>query len=198
MDKHEDAVPPPENYNVQDYTDVITRMYAGSRKEVILRCCTTVIDQVIDKFGKDVHPSNINPYTFDATVTAAVSGTSFPGCFNMPGRSPSCPRSRSGRCMRTCSARPWKVWIIQPYAGSRNPGTWSGNCKIRSDHPCVTVLERGTEGRPFLFRFERFIYFRIQSISSITAINRMPRATNAPTEVFSCFGLPALSRKTIS
>ena len=82
----EDAVPPPENYNVQDYTDVITRMYAGSRKEVVLRCCTNMIDQVIDKFGKDVHLSNINLYTFDATVTAAVSGTFLSWVFQYAGQ----------------------------------------------------------------------------------------------------------------
>ena len=82
----EDTVPPPENYNVQDYTDVITRMYAGSRKEVVLRCCTNMIDQVIDKFGKDVHLSNINLYTFDATVTAAVSGTFLSWVFQYAGQ----------------------------------------------------------------------------------------------------------------
>jgi len=81
----EDAVPPPKKYRVQDYTDTITRMYPGSRTEVMLRCRKDMIDYVIDKFGTKVRLSNVTDDTFDATVTVAVSGTFLAWVFQCTG-----------------------------------------------------------------------------------------------------------------
>ena len=104
----EDAFPPPENYNVQDYTDTVSRMYGGSREEVTLRCCTAMIDQVIDKFGKKVRLSRINPYTFDATATVAVSGTFLAWVFQFAGQitilSPEPVREMYAEMLRTAMA----------------------------------------------------------------------------------------------
>ena len=71
----EDIVPPPKEYNVQDYADTVTRMYGGEKAEVTLRCRTKLIDNVIDKFGKKVKITNVTPETFDATATVEVSVT---------------------------------------------------------------------------------------------------------------------------
>ena len=121
----EDAFPPPENYNVQDYTDTISRMYGGSREEVTLRCCTAMIDQVIDKFGKKVRLS----IRLMQPPPSPSAEPSWPGSSSSPGRSQSSPRNRSGRCMRKCFEQPWPEWRIRPYVVLRNPGIWSGNCK---------------------------------------------------------------------
>ena len=96
-------------------------MYGGSREEVTLRCCTAMIDQVIDKFGKKVRLSRINPYTFDATATVAVSGTFLAWVFQFAGQitilSPEPVRKMYAEMLRTA------------YVVLRNPGIWSGNCK---------------------------------------------------------------------
>ena len=82
----EDAVPPPKSYNVQDYTDTITKMYGGSRQEVTLRCDISLVDNVIDKFGKKVKISNVTPDSFEATATVAVSGTFLAWVFQYAGK----------------------------------------------------------------------------------------------------------------
>ena len=82
----EDAVPPPDEYNVQDYTDSITKMFIGRKEDVILRCRTELADNVIDKFGKNVRITNITAHTFDAEATVAVSGTFLAWVFEYTGR----------------------------------------------------------------------------------------------------------------
>ena len=83
---NEDAVPPPKGYNVQDYTDTITKMYEGAKEEVTLRCRMELIDSVIDKFGKKVTISNVTKDTFDVTATVSVSGTFLAWVFEYAGK----------------------------------------------------------------------------------------------------------------
>lgn len=68
-------VPEPEDFNVQNYTDKVFRMYDGDEEHVTLRCKHTLMDQVIDKFGKGIEIKNVRKDTFDITVPVAVSGT---------------------------------------------------------------------------------------------------------------------------
>ncbi|MDO5436364.1 MAG: WYL domain-containing protein [Clostridia bacterium] len=82
----EDAVPRPADYNVQDYADTVTKMYGGPAEEVTLRCRTELMDNIIDKFGRDVRISNVTTTTFDATAPAAVSGTFLAWVFEYAGR----------------------------------------------------------------------------------------------------------------
>jgi len=71
----EAAVPVPEDFRLQDYTDKVTRMYTGEEYKVTLRCKADLIDNIIDKFGKDVEISNITVNSFDATAVVSVSQT---------------------------------------------------------------------------------------------------------------------------
>ena len=82
----EAAVPPPKDYRVQDYTDAITKMYGGSREQVTLRCDISLVDNVIDKFGKKVEFSNVTKETFDVTATVAVSSTFLAWLFQYVGK----------------------------------------------------------------------------------------------------------------
>ncbi len=82
----EAAVPPPKDYNVQDYADTVTRMYDGARQEVTLRCDISLVDNIIDKFGKKVTISSVTQDTFDVTATVAVSGTFLAWVFQYAGR----------------------------------------------------------------------------------------------------------------
>ena len=82
----EAAVPAPKDYNVQDYADTVTKMYDGTRQKVTLRCDISLVDNIIDKFGKNVQISSVTQDTFDATATAAVSGTFLAWVFQYAGR----------------------------------------------------------------------------------------------------------------
>lgn len=82
----EAAVPPPKDYNVQDYADTVTRMYDGARQEVTLRCDISLVDNIIDKFGKKVTISSVTQDTFDVTATIAVSGTFLAWVFQYAGK----------------------------------------------------------------------------------------------------------------
>ena len=44
-------VPPPEDFDIRDYTDKVFRMYGGEEEEVTLRFSEEILDQVIDRFG---------------------------------------------------------------------------------------------------------------------------------------------------
>ena len=81
----EAAVPPPESFNIQDYTDKFTRMYGGREEMVSLRCRAELIDKVIDKFGLDVEISEIAPDAFTATAPVAVGGTFLAWVFQYAG-----------------------------------------------------------------------------------------------------------------
>ncbi len=71
----EDAVPPPGDYDIQKYADTVTRMFRGEKAEVTLRCRSRLVDNVIDKFGKQVRISNVTADTFDVTAVVEVSVT---------------------------------------------------------------------------------------------------------------------------
>ena len=68
-------VAPPEDFNVQDYTDKVFWMYDGREVPVTLRCRHCILDQVIDRFGEGIELKNVTRQTFDVTVPVCVSGT---------------------------------------------------------------------------------------------------------------------------
>lgn len=84
----EAAFPKPKSFNLQDYADKVTRMYRGEEHEVTLRCNADLIDNIIDKFGKDVTISNITADSFDAIAVVSVSKTFFGWVFQYAGECP--------------------------------------------------------------------------------------------------------------
>ena len=70
-------VPPPEDFDIRDYTDKVFWMYDGLHEEVTLRCRMSILDQVIDRFGENVNLKILDTGTFDVTVPVAVSSTFF-------------------------------------------------------------------------------------------------------------------------
>lgn len=93
----EPAVPKPRSFKLQDYADKFTRMYGGEEHEVTLQCQTALIDNIIDKFGKDAEISNITENTFDVTATVSVSVTFLSWVFQYAGemiiKSPECVKN---------------------------------------------------------------------------------------------------------
>lgn len=76
----------PEEFNIQNYSDKIFKMFDGPEQIVTLRCATDMINQIIDYFGKDVLLENITEGTFDVTVPVAVSNTFYASIFQYGGK----------------------------------------------------------------------------------------------------------------
>ena len=73
----EEIVPPPDTFNIRDYSEKIFWMYDGEEERVTLRCRHHMMENIIDAFGEDVVPENVTEDTFDVTVTVSVSNTFF-------------------------------------------------------------------------------------------------------------------------
>lgn len=82
---NEDRVPEPADFSVKAYSETIFRMYDGPTRAVTLHCHRGLIDQIIDRFGRDVKLENITESTFDVTAEVAVSGTFFAWVFQYMG-----------------------------------------------------------------------------------------------------------------
>ena len=51
-------VPPPEDFDIRNYTDKVFRMYGGAEEDVTLKCDMEIPDQVIDRFGDGAELKN--------------------------------------------------------------------------------------------------------------------------------------------
>ena len=79
-------VPPPESFDIRDYTDKVFRMYGGTEENVTLRCRTEILDQVIDRFGEgiEIKPAQKGCFTF--TVPVSLSTTFYAWVFQFVGQ----------------------------------------------------------------------------------------------------------------
>lgn len=82
----EDAVPVPENFNVDDFLTATFRMYGSECQEVELICDNSVIDAIIDRFGTDVTIYACDMSTFRVIVRVAVSHIFFSWIFGFGGK----------------------------------------------------------------------------------------------------------------
>ena len=73
----EERVPPPDSFNIRDYSEKIFWMYEGPEEQVTLRCRHHMMENIIDYFGQDVVPENVTADTFDVTVDVSVSNPFF-------------------------------------------------------------------------------------------------------------------------
>ena len=78
-------VPPPEGFDIRDYTDKVFRMYGGPEETVTLRCRREILDQVIDRFGDGIA---IKPGKkgFSVTVPVSLSTTFYAWVFQFVGQ----------------------------------------------------------------------------------------------------------------
>ena len=90
-------VPPPDTFDIRDYTDKIFKMYGGEEEKVTLRCTLEILDQVIDQFGdaielkgirqKNKKDKNGKPTgTFTITVLVSLSTTFYAWAFQYVGK----------------------------------------------------------------------------------------------------------------
>lgn len=79
-------VPPPEGFDVRDYTDKVFRMYGGPEEEVTLLCKREILDQVIDRFGDGIEIREMRNQHFRVTVPVNLSTTFYAWVFQFVGK----------------------------------------------------------------------------------------------------------------
>lgn len=82
----ENAVPVPEDFDLNNYVNTSFRMYSTTRQKVELICDNSVMDAIIDKFGEDVQTYAYDLKSFKAEVNIAVSHVFFSWVFGFGGR----------------------------------------------------------------------------------------------------------------
>ena len=79
-------VPPPEDFDIRDYTDKVFRMYGGEEEKVTLKCDMEILDQVIDRFGEGITLKNVTKKSFTFTVPVSLSTTFYAWVFQYVGK----------------------------------------------------------------------------------------------------------------
>ena len=81
----EDAVPEPEDYDLEKYSKQIFEMYSGEEEDVVLECKNEFMKYIIDRFGEDVDAEPISRTTFETRVRVALSPTFYAWVFTFGG-----------------------------------------------------------------------------------------------------------------
>ena len=79
-------VPPPEDFDVRDYTDKVFRMYGGTEEDVTLKCSLEILDQVYDRFGEGIQIRPGPKEYFFLTVPVSLSTTFYAWVFQFVGK----------------------------------------------------------------------------------------------------------------
>lgn len=62
-----------DSFNISDYVSKNFNMFSGEPTEIKLRCDTSLLEQVIDRFGEDIFYLNVENGHFDFNVKANLS-----------------------------------------------------------------------------------------------------------------------------
>ena len=82
---NDDAVPEPEDFNLENYSKEIFEMYDGEDVDVVLECKNEFMKYIIDRFGEDVDAEPISRTTFEARVRVSLSPTFYAWVFTFGG-----------------------------------------------------------------------------------------------------------------
>ncbi|WP_407384162.1 helix-turn-helix transcriptional regulator [Ruminococcus sp.] len=82
----EEAHEQPKSFNLNVYLNSMFRMYNSERKQVELVCENSVVEAIIDKFGKDIEVQVINTQTFSVVVSASVGHVFYSWIFGFGGK----------------------------------------------------------------------------------------------------------------
>lgn len=82
---NDDAVPEPEDFNLENYSKEIFEMYDGEEVDVVLECKNEFMKYIIDRFGEDVDAEPVSRTTFEARVKVALSPTFYAWVFTFAG-----------------------------------------------------------------------------------------------------------------
>ncbi len=62
-----------DTFDVADYTKKLFGMFGGETEDIKLRCSSSMLEQVHDRFGENIFITNVTDSHFDFTAKAAVS-----------------------------------------------------------------------------------------------------------------------------
>ena len=82
---NDDAVPEPEDFNLENYSKEIFEMFDGEEGDVVLECKNEFMKYIIDRFGEDVDAEPISRTTFEARVRVSLSPTFYAWVFTFGG-----------------------------------------------------------------------------------------------------------------
>ena len=82
----EDAVCPPDGFDLNVYLNSMFRMYNGEQKQVELICDNDLMDAIIDKFGKDVAVFPNDSESFRVTTNTSVGRVFYSWIFGFDGK----------------------------------------------------------------------------------------------------------------
>ena len=82
----EDAVPAPEDFDINRYINTMFRMYNAPRQEVDLICANDTMDAIIDHFGQDVKTYACDMENFRVITEVAVGTVFFNWIFGFKGK----------------------------------------------------------------------------------------------------------------
>ena len=82
----EDAVHMPDDFDISEYTNGMLRMYNSRRYDVVLICDNSVMDAVIDKFGKNARTYAYDMTSFKLEVNVAVNHVFLSWVFGFEGK----------------------------------------------------------------------------------------------------------------
>ena len=80
------AVPPPESFSMENFTDGMIRMFNSNRQDVELICDNNVMDSIIDKFGVDAKTYAFDMTSFKLEVNVAVNHIFYSWIFGFGGK----------------------------------------------------------------------------------------------------------------
>lgn len=82
----EDAVKTPKGFNLNTYLNAMFRMYSGEKREIELVCDDSVMDALIDKFGKSIPVKTNGNGTFNTTVNTTTGSVFYSWIFGFGGK----------------------------------------------------------------------------------------------------------------
>lgn len=82
----EESQEKPKNLNLNVYLNSMFRMYNSERKQVELICENSVVEAIIDKFGKEIEVKVIDTQTFSVVVSVSVGHIFYSWIFGFGGK----------------------------------------------------------------------------------------------------------------
>jgi predicted DNA-binding transcriptional regulator YafY len=77
VDQPRVMLPDNEHFNIADYSKKVFNMFGGEEETVKLKFDNSLVNAVIDRFGKDVMLDKVDENSFSVRINVAISSTFF-------------------------------------------------------------------------------------------------------------------------
>ncbi len=82
----EAITPPPDDFDIHEYTKTLFHMFKGAPATVELLCDNDMMKTIIDRFGTDVHTAIVDEAHFKVTAAVSLSPTFYGWLFEFGGK----------------------------------------------------------------------------------------------------------------